>query len=142
MLINMNVFLLNFYNFEYQGILKIFIMKYFLALIIFFHAILHLGGFIIAYFETDLFKGVLNISKPLGLLWLLAFFLFVKVSRNLLKRKKWLYITIIAVGLSQFLIIKEWQETKFVTLLNLIILIVAILDANKKRAYKPRAQSK
>lgn len=116
-------------------------MKYFLALIIFFNAILHLGGFIIAYFETDLFKGVLNISKPLGLLWLLAFFLFVKVSRNLLKRKKWLYTTILAVGLSQFLIFKEWQETKFVTLLNLIILTVAILDANKKHSYKPRTQN-
>lgn len=131
-------FMLIFYNFEYRRILKIFIMKYFLALIIFFHALFHLGGFLIAYFETDLFKGVLNISKPLGVLWLLAFFLFVKVSRNLLKRKKWLYITIIAVCLSQFLIIKNWQDFKFVTLINLIFLTVAILDANKKRAYKPK----
>ncbi|APZ45465.1 hypothetical protein BW723_03750 [Polaribacter reichenbachii] len=113
-------------------------MKYFLVLIIFFHAILHLGGFIIAYFDIDLFKGVLSISKPLGVLWLLAFGLFVKVSRDLLKRKKWLTITIVAVCLSQFLIIKDWQDTRYATALNIIILTMAILDSNRKRTYKPR----
>ena len=72
----------------------------------------------------------------MGVFWFIAFILFIKVASNLLRKKHWLYMAIIAVFLSQYLIIMAWEDAKYATIINLIILVVAILDANKKQYYK------
>ena len=72
-------------------------MKYFYALLLIFHGLLHLIGFIKAFFTTEIFKGLLSISKPMGALWLLTFLLFLYASSALLNNKKWINLIIIAV---------------------------------------------
>jgi hypothetical protein len=83
-------------------------------------------GFVKAYFSTEINKQILGISKPVGALWLLSFMLFIAVSATFLNNKKWFYIAFVAVCVSQILIIMAWKEAKFGTIINIIILLVAI----------------
>ncbi|AOW18208.1 hypothetical protein LPB03_12445 [Polaribacter vadi] len=113
-------------------------MKYFYALLLIFHGLLHLIGFIKAFFTTEIFKGLLSISKPMGALWLLTFLLFLYASSALLNNKKWINLIIIAVCLSQYLIIMDWKDAKLGTILNIIVLTIAIIGYNRKRHFKAK----
>tara|TARA_R110002072_G_scaffold57354_6_gene147618 strand:- start:664 stop:1017 length:354 start_codon:yes stop_codon:yes gene_type:complete len=113
-------------------------MKYFYALLLIFHGFLHLTGFIKAFFSTEIFNELLNISKPMGALWLLTFLIFIYASSALLNNKKWINLIIIAVSLSQYLIIMNWKDAKFGTILNIFILTVAIIGYNRKRQFKAK----
>ena len=102
-------------------------MKLAFGAIILIHGIIHLLGFIKAFYSTEVSMQVLGISKPLGALWLITFILFVATSASLfLNNKKWFYLAFIAVCISQILIILTWKEAKFGTIANVIILIVSI----------------
>ncbi|WP_299667888.1 hypothetical protein [uncultured Polaribacter sp.] len=100
------------------------------------HAIIHLIGFIKAFFSTEINKQILGISKPIGALWLIAFMLFIAVAAAFLYTKKWFYSAFVAVCLSQILIIITWQDTKFASINNILILLVAILAFYKYRTDK------
>lgn len=113
-------------------------MKYFYALLLIFHGFLHLIGFTKAFFSTEIFKELLSISKPMGVLWLLTFLSFIYASSALLNNKKWIHLIIIAVCLSQYLIIMDWKDAKFGTILNIIVLAVAIIGYNRKRYFKTK----
>jgi len=113
-------------------------MKYFYALLLIFHGFLHLIGFIKAFFSTEIFKDLLSISKPMGTLWLLTCLLFIYASSALLNNKKWITLIIIAVSISQYLIIMDWKDAKFGTILNIIVLTIAIIGYNRKRRFKTK----
>jgi len=69
-----------------------------------------------------------EISKPLGVLWLTAFLLFLlSAILFFLKKEEWWIISIIAVIVSQILIITVWQDAKFGTIANILIAAVAVL---------------
>ena len=116
-------------------------MKYFYALLLIFHGFLHLIGFIKAFFSTGIFKDLLSISKPMGLLWLLTSLLFIYASSALLNNKKWISLIVIAVCLSQYLIIMNWKDAKFGTILNIIVFTIAIIGYNRKRRFKTKASN-
>ena len=101
-------------------------MRYIFAAILGVHGLIHLIGFINAFFTTSIEKQVLGISKPVGSLWLMAFFLFIISGLQFLNHKKWFYIAIIAVILSQILIIIAWKDSKYGTIANVIILCVSV----------------
>lgn len=101
-------------------------MRYAFAVILGLHGLIHLMGFVSAFFSTSMEKQVLGISKPIGSLWLVAFILFIVSATQFLGNKKWFYIAFITVLLSQILIILAWKDAKFGTLPNVIILLVAI----------------
>lgn len=113
-------------------------MKYFYALLLIFHGLLHLIGFVKAFFPRGLFEELVNISKPMGALWLVAFLLFLYTSSALLNNKKSINLIIIAVSLSQYLIIMAWKDAKFGTILNIFILTVAIIGYNRKRQFNAK----
>ncbi len=99
------------------------------ALIILFlvHGVLHLPGFYKAFQKVEVIKLLGYISKPMGLLWLLASVLFLIVAAMLIFNKHgWPFFAIAAVVLSQTLIIMSWQDAKWGTLINILILLVSV----------------
>jgi len=101
-------------------------MKYTFAILLCIHGLIHLMGFVKAFYLTDINMQVLGLSKPMGSLWLIVFILFVISASQLLTQKKWFYIVFVTVFISQFLIILVWQEAKYGTIINIIILLASM----------------
>ena len=102
-------------------------MRYLIPIILFAHGSLHLLGFAKAYNYANITQITKFISKTNGLLWLLTAIMFVLAGAIcLLKKEGWVYLAFPAVVLSQILIISVWHDAKFGTVLNVIILLVAI----------------
>jgi hypothetical protein len=84
-------------------------------------------GFAKAYNYGNITQLTKEITKANGLLWLFAAILFVAATLLfLLKNESWQYIAVVAVAISQILIIAEWKDAKFGSILNIVILFVAI----------------
>ncbi len=102
-------------------------LKYFFAFILFIHGLIHLMGFAKAFGYGNITQLTKDISKPNGLGWLLVALLFVVATLLfLLKKDTWPYIVIVAVVISQILIIPIWKDAKFGSIANVIIVLVAI----------------
>lgn len=102
-------------------------LKYLLAFILLIHGLIHLMGFAKAYNYGNITQLTKYISKPVGSLWLITATLFiVAVLLVLMKKESWQYVAIIAAVISQILIITNWKDAKFGTILNIIILLVSI----------------
>ena len=92
------------------------------------HGLIHLLGFVKAFGLSDVKQLTQNISKPFGLIWLLAFSFFVIAAILFaLENSNWWLFGIIALVTSQILIIFSWQDAKFGTIANVIILIAVII---------------
>jgi hypothetical protein len=85
-------------------------------------------GFAKAYGFGQISALTKAISKPMGLLWLLAGLLFIASCFLYFSNKEiWPVLSIAAVVLSQILIITVWKDAKFGTLANVIIMAAAII---------------
>ncbi|XLS30299.1 DUF6544 family protein [Flavobacteriaceae bacterium M23B6Z8] len=107
-------------------------MRALLILIILIHGLVHFMGFTKAFRLADIDQLTKEIPKPLGILWLLTGLLFV-ISAILyfIKKDFWSTLAIVAVVLSQLLIIIFWKDAKLGTIANVMILIAGILaEAN------------
>lgn len=96
-------------------------------LIIFLHGIIHLMGFAKAFQLGN--AGVLSkdITKPLGITWLIATLLFAGTAvLFLLKRQEWWLVGFLSIIISQVLIISAWQDAKYGTIANIILLLGVI----------------
>jgi hypothetical protein len=98
----------------------------FLFLVIF-HGLIHLMGFLDSFKLVEFSQLTLVIPKPIGTLWLISTFLFLITGFFFVFKKKWWVPAIIATIISQYLIIISWQDAKFGTIANIIILIIAVL---------------
>lgn len=102
-------------------------MKTAFLIILFLHGIIHILGFVKAYGFTEVSQLSREIPKSLGSLWLLCAILFFAVFILVLfNRSWWPFFAIAAVILSQTLIFIYWQNAKFGTFINIIILMVSI----------------
>ena len=103
-------------------------MKFVFGFLLLIHGVIHLMGFIKAFQLAEVSQLTQSISKLMGMFWLFLAFLFLIVFfLFLIKKEYWGFIAIIAVMLSQILIFMHWQNAKFGTIINIIILIVALL---------------
>lgn len=103
-------------------------MKIVFILIVIIHALIHLLGFLKAFQLAEINQLTQNISRPMGILWLIALILFLAAAIQFISNHDLWWITALAaVILSQVLIILFWQDAKFGTITNLIILLVAIV---------------
>jgi hypothetical protein len=111
-------------------------MKYIFSALIFLHGAIHLMGFAKAFGYAPIENIHSAISKTSGVFWLLACVLFLAAGIALLaKVDKWYLVSFIAVLLSTFLIISVWNDAKFGTVANMIILagtVFPVLDAIAK----------
>jgi len=93
------------------------------------HGLVHLMGFMKAFDLAKIPQLTANINKPVGVAWLAAFALFLFSSGLFIAKKEWWWLfAFIAVILSQILIITSWQDAKFGTIPNIIILLVVIIS--------------
>ena len=102
-------------------------LKYLLAFIILVHGLIHFMGFAKAFNYGNITQLTKEISKPSGLIWMLTAFLFITATvLFLLKKDAWLFFGVTAVIISQILIFTVWQDAKFGTIANIIILAITI----------------
>ncbi|MBL0074178.1 MAG: hypothetical protein IPP34_21225 [Bacteroidetes bacterium] len=102
-------------------------MKVGLIILLILHAFIHFAGFAKA-FELKEFKELaLPISKPWGLVWLLAGILFLvyALAFGFNYHFAWL-IGFLAIMTSQLLIFYFWKDARFGTLLNVVLFSVVI----------------
>src|SRR5680860_946202 len=103
-------------------------MRIVLPLILLLHGIIHFMGFAKAFDYGNMTQFTKEISKPMGLLWLLTGLLFmVSTVLNIMEKDTWPILAIIAVLVSQILIFIAWKDAKFGTIANIIILVAAII---------------
>ncbi|WP_439152283.1 DUF6920 family protein [Winogradskyella sp.] len=102
-------------------------MKYVFSFVVLIHGIIHLKGFIDAFFTSGVNQQVLGISKPVGAVWLITFVLFIFSVIQYLTDKNWFYIAFIAVILSQILIIMNWDEAKYGSIINIVIFVIGLV---------------
>ena len=67
-------------------------MRFIFFIVVLIHGIIHLLGFIKAFFETDISIQLVGVSKPIGSIWLVAFLLFMVVAIQFLTGEKWFYM--------------------------------------------------
>jgi hypothetical protein len=98
-------------------------MKVLISILLLLHAILHLMGLVKAFHDDFLPTLSRTINKFEGVLWLAcAALIFMADVYFLMNLDFWPVLAIIGALLSQFLITLNWQDAKYGTILNLLIL--------------------
>jgi hypothetical protein len=102
-------------------------MRLIFSMLLFFHGIIHLAGFIKSFGIRNIPQLTVEISKQTGVLWLFVALLFVIAALCFLLQKNWwVCLSLPAVLISQVLITMAWQDAKYGSIANLIILFVVI----------------
>lgn len=104
-------------------------MRIAFLIIVVLHGLIHLLGFVKAYELKEVKELTLPISKTMGLTWLIAAVLVVGfgVFHALNSRFAWV-IGVIAVVISQLLVLMYWKDAKFGTIPNVLILIATLIS--------------
>ncbi len=101
--------------------------KIIFMVIIGFHGLIHLMGFVKAFNFAEIKELSLPISKSLGIIWFVTFLFFTaSLFQCLTKNEFWWLTAFIGVVFSQVLVIVFWKDAKFGTIPNIIILLVSI----------------
>jgi hypothetical protein len=112
-------------------------LRFVFAFIVFIHGLIHFMGFakelklaqVNGLTGKTLVPLTEGLSKGVGVLWLITCLLFLISAAAFLIRKEWWWMPgAIAVVLSQILIIIYWQDAKFGTILNVIVLVAIVLS--------------
>ena len=104
-------------------------MKTAFLIIVLFHGLIHLLGFVKGFGLKEVKELTLPVSKPMGFIWLSAAILFFTYGiLNFLNTKYAWLIGLIAVVISQVLVILFWKDARFGTIPNILILVVAIFS--------------
>jgi len=103
-------------------------MRVLFIILMLFHGLIHLLGFLKAFEIMELEQLTLPISKTAGAFWLIAFLLFIAASISLIIGLDWWsYIAIPAIILSTILIMPVWSDAKFGSIANGMIFIYSML---------------
>lgn len=98
------------------------------------HGLIHLLGFLKAFDLAQINELTQPIGRPLGILWLIvALILVVTAVAFGFTSQWWWAVAIVGVLLSQILIFTAWQDARFGSIPNLIILIAALLTLGSVR---------
>lgn len=108
-------------------LLRMVVLKYLFSFIVLLHGLIHLIGFAKAFQYVNIAQLTKEISKPVGVIWLLAAMLFISASvAYIIGKPAWFLYGIAAVALSQIVIVMVWSDAKFGTIANAVILVVAL----------------
>jgi len=103
-------------------------LKIFFLIVVIIHGMIHILGFLKAFQLAEINQLTQSISKPIGILWLIALILFLIAAIQFISNHDLWWITALAaVILSQVLIILFWQDAKFGTIPNIVILLVVVV---------------
>lgn len=114
-------------------------------IIVLLHGLIHVLGFLKAFDYADITAITREISKPSGIFWLTATILFLLTSLFfILRNDVWVYFGLASVIISQSLIFMYWQDTRYGTIANILILLVIIVGVfhlKFKNKYKAEVQT-
>lgn len=97
-------------------------------LLLILHGLIHIMGFAKAFGLAELPELTLAVSRPQGLLWLLtAVIILITALLFFIQNSWWWLYGIIGIVVSQVLIISYWQDAKWGTIANMIILGIAFI---------------
>lgn len=103
-------------------------MKIVFYAILLVHGLIHLMGVAKAFNLASLEELSHSISKPFGLIWLATTILFLLTFILLvINASVWWIAGLVAIMLSQLVIITTWSDAKWGTIANLIILVPVII---------------
>jgi hypothetical protein len=103
-------------------------MKILFMIILLIHGLIHILGFMKAFLLAELNELTNPISKPMGLLWLLATLVFLTAGILLFfKNPLWWFPAIVSVLISQMLIFIFWKDSLYGTFPNILILVVSLI---------------
>lgn len=99
-----------------------------LFIIFMIHGLIHFMGYVKAFGFADIPALSREISKPVGIIWLITGLLTILFSiLFLFKKDIWVYFGVAGLVLSQTLILFYWQDAKFGTIANILILLVSVV---------------
>lgn len=102
-------------------------IKYVFVVLTTLHVLIHLLGFAKGFRLAQLEQLHKPVSKTWGILWLLAALLFlIAIILFLLNKNYYWVIAFTAILLSQTLIFQHWQDARFGSIVNLLLLLVCI----------------
>ncbi|NJM27006.1 MAG: hypothetical protein HC859_17575 [Bacteroidia bacterium] len=102
-------------------------MKAALLVIVVAHGLLHVAGFLKAFHLAPLNQLALPVTKVNGMLWLAAAMLFIAaVLLRYLEHDYWWMAGVVAIVLSQYLILTAWDDAKYGTVANVVILFACV----------------
>lgn len=106
-------------------------------LIILLHGLIHCMGFAKAWGYADMKQLTLPISKTTGVAWLCTALLFLTTALLFsLKDERWIWTAVPATVLSQVLIVWVWQDAKWGTIVNILVITAAALSYTTLRFEK------
>lgn len=121
-------------------------MKYMFAFIVALHGAIHLMGFAKAFRYANFEALTREISRPLGVFWLVAGILLAAAALHFLTRNEYWWVTgTAAVILSQVMIATSWHDAKLGTAINVLIALVMLVgwaSWHYERRYKEDVKSK
>lgn len=103
-------------------------MKFAFIAIIVIHGLIHLTGFVKAFKLAPVKQLSQDITRPFGALWLAAAILFLlsAIFFSVSQRWWWIY-SLTGILLSQFLIIRSWNDARYGTIANVVVLIISCI---------------
>jgi len=103
-------------------------MRFILLVIIIIHGLIHILGFVKAFNLAQVNQLTQSISKPLGLIWLFVVTLFILTAVFYFLGKDWWWIIGSAsIIISQIVIVFSWNDAKYGTIVNLILLVPLVI---------------
>lgn len=104
-------------------------MNWVLIVILILHGAIHSFGFFKGFgiFEFEIITK--DVSKLFGLIWLFTSLTFIGSAVLLLaNNNNWWLICLVSIIVSQFLIFNYWHDTKFATIINIILLTIVFVS--------------
>lgn len=99
-------------------------MIYALSILLFLHGVIHVLGFAKAYWSKSVPQLKSEIPKAEGVIWLtVAIVMVVSGVFFILQLNYLIWLAVAGVVLSQLLIFKSWQDAKYGTVANIIIVL-------------------
>ena len=102
-------------------------MRIAIALILALHGLIHLMGFVKAFRPSAIARMTRPMAKPAGLIWLLTCLLLVAGGITYLAKIRLCWLPIgTGMIISQILIVRNWQDAKAGTFVNMLLLPVTL----------------
>jgi hypothetical protein len=99
-------------------------MRWVFAVIVAIHGLIHLVGVAKAFGLAELPQLALPISRPMGVVWLAAALVSLAAAVGVVAWPRWWWLVgAAALVLSQVAVVASWQDAKFGTLVNVLILL-------------------
>lgn len=106
-------------------------MRIVLIILLLIHGLMHLMGFVKSISPAKSINLTKPVTRTIGLFWLIATVLFILTAILILYGTTfWWLGAIAAVVISQALIFAYWNDAKFGTVLNILIVILILVRTN------------